>query len=105
MKMEFSTIGLPAFARSLLALPLALLVRILRPLAWPHGRSAATHIAAILVVGAFSGSRLTAQDTVPLADELRALRQKVEELEHKLNSIEGKEQNPSSETNNAAQVQ
>ncbi len=72
---------------------------------WSHSQSVAAYLAAALVVAAFSTSKLAAEDTVPPADELRALRQKVEELEHKLNSIEGKGRTPLPETNNPAQVQ
>ena len=53
-----------------------------------HATRAAACLGAALLIGNLSGSRALAQQTTPPADELRALRQKVEELEQKLKSFE-----------------
>ncbi|HEY5909491.1 MAG TPA: porin [Verrucomicrobiae bacterium] len=82
------------------------LVRIERRSDLPErGRAAAAYFAAILLIGALSGSNLTAQDTATPADELRALRQKVEELDQKLKLIENRGQTAAPDTNSAAQVE
>ncbi len=70
-----------------------------------RSRAAAAYFAAVVLIGSFSGSELPAQEARSSSDELRALRQKVEELEQKLKAIESKGQTAVPDTNNAAQIQ
>ena len=69
-------------------------------------RAGAIYLAAALLVGNLFVVTLPAQDSPSASDELRALRQKVEELEQKLKLIESSRgQNSAPGTNNAAQME
>lgn len=70
-----------------------------------RGKAEAAYLAAALLTGSFSGVTLPAQDSLPSSDELRALRQRVEELEQKLKALESRGQTSAAGTNNAAQLE